>query len=73
MDKKNYSIHCRLLMFYVRHGMIVDRIRETFLFKQNKGLEKYRSFNTQKRILPRTNLEKDFFTPFSFSGKTEKC
>ena len=23
-DKQNYLIHCRMLIFYVRHGMVVD-------------------------------------------------
>ena len=24
-DKENYLIHCRMLNFYVRHGMIIDK------------------------------------------------
>ena len=48
-DKKNYLIHYRMLKVFVRHGMIVDKIHEIISFKQSKWLEKYISFNTQKR------------------------
>ena len=27
-DKKKYLIHCRMLKFYVRHGMLVEKIHE---------------------------------------------
>ena len=27
-DKKNYLIHYRMLKFYVRHGMIVDKVHD---------------------------------------------
>ena len=48
-DKKKYLIHYRMLKFYVRHGMIVEKIHEIISFKQNRWLEKYISFNTQNR------------------------
>ena len=31
-DKKNYLIHYRMLKFYVRHGMIVDKVHEIISF-----------------------------------------
>ena len=34
-DKKNILVHYRMLKFYVRHGMIVDKIHEIYSFKQN--------------------------------------
>ena len=60
-DKKKYLIHYRLLKFYVRHGMIVERIHEIISFKQTKWLESYISFNTQKRNKAKNDFEKDFF------------
>ena len=36
-DKKNYFILYRMLKFYVRHGMIVDKIHEIISFKQRSG------------------------------------
>ena len=48
-DEKNYLAHYRMLKFYVRHGMLVDKIHEIISFKQSNWLEKYINFNTQKR------------------------
>ena len=41
--------------------MIVEKIHEKISFKQSKGLEKYISFNTQKRNRAKNDFEKDFF------------
>ena len=60
-DKKRYLIHYRMLKFYVRHGMIVEKIHEIISFKQSKWLEGYISFNTQKRNKAKNDFEKDFF------------
>ena len=60
-DKRKYLIHYRMLKFYVRHGMIVEKIHEIISFKQSRWLEKYISFNTQKRNKAKNDLEKDFF------------
>ena len=40
--------------------MIVEKIQEIFSFKQSKWLEKYISFNTQKRNRAENDFEKDF-------------
>ena len=60
-DKKNYLVHYRMLKFYVRHGMVVDKIHEIISFKQSKWLEKYINFNTQKRNKAKNDFEKDFY------------
>ena len=60
-DKKKYLIHYRMLKFYIRHGMIVEKIHEIISFKQSKWLEGYISFNTQKRNKAKNDFEKDFF------------
>ena len=60
-DKKKYLIHYRMLKFYVRHGMIVEKIHEIISFKKSRWLEKNISFNTQKRNRAKKNFEKDFF------------
>ena len=38
-DKKNYLVHCRMLKFYVRHGMVVEKIHEIISFKLSKYLK----------------------------------
>ena len=60
-DKKKYLIHYRMLKFYVRHGMIVEKIHEIISFKQSRWLEKYISFNTQKRNEDKNDFGRDFF------------
>ena len=60
-DKKKYLIHYRMLKFYVRHGMVVEKNYEIISFKQSKWLEGYFSFNTQKRNKAKNDFEKDFF------------
>ena len=47
-DKKKYLIHYRMLKFYVRHGMVVEKTHETISFKQRKWLQKHICFNRKK-------------------------
>ena len=60
-DKKKYLIHYRMLKFYVRHGVVVEKIHEIISFKQSKWLESYISFNTQNRNIAKNDFENDFF------------
>ena len=71
-DKKNYLIHYRMLKFYVRHGMIVDKVHDIISFRQSRWLEKYINFNTQKRNQAVNDFEKDFYKLLNnaFYGKT---
>ena len=71
-DKKNYLIHYRMLKFYIRQGMIVDKVHEIISFKQSRWLEKYINFITQKRNQAVNDFEKDFYKLLNnaFYGKT---
>ena len=71
-DQKKYLIHYRMLKFYVRHGMVVDKIHERISFEQSNWLEKYINFNTQKRNQALNDFEKDFYKLLNnaFYGKT---
>ena len=70
--KKNYLVHYRMLKFYIRHGMIVDKVHEIRSINQSKWLEKYIKFNTQKRNQAVNDFEKYFYKLLSkaFYGKT---
>ena len=61
-----------MLNFYLRHGMVNDRIHEIISFKQSNWLEKYKNFNTQKRNQAKIDFEKDFYKLLNnaFHGKT---
>ena len=71
-NKKNYLVHYRMLKFYVRHGMIVEKVHNVISFKGSKWLEKYISFNTQKRNKAKNDFEKDFYELLlnAFYGKS---
>ena len=71
-DKKKYLIHYRMLKFYVRHGMVIDKVHEKIFFKQSKWLEKYKNFNTQKRNQAAIDFDKGFckLLKNAFYGKT---
>ena len=71
-DKKNYLVHSRMLKFYIRHGMIVDKVHDIISFRQSRWLEKYINFNTQKRNEAVNDFEKDFYKllNIAFYGKT---
>ena len=60
-DKKKCLIHYRMLKFYVRHGMVVDKVHETISCKQNKWLKKHLNYSTQKRNQAVNDFEKDFY------------
>ena len=60
-DEKRYLINYRMLKFYVGHGMVVGKVHEIISFKQSRYLEKFISFNTQKRNKAKIDFEKDFF------------
>ena len=59
-DRKKYLIHYRMLKFFRRLGIKVEKVHENISFKQSKWLEKCISFITQKRNRSRNDFEKDF-------------
>ena len=71
-DKKNYLTHYRMLKFYIRHGMIIDKVHNIISFKQSRWIEKYISYNTEKRNKAKNDFEKDFYKLLNhaFYGKT---
>ena len=71
-DKRNYLIHYRMLKFYIRHGMKINKVHSVISFKQSNWLEKYIDFNTQKRNQAVNDFEKDFYKLLNnaFYGKT---
>ena len=58
IDNKNYLIHYRLLEFYIRHGIVVEKVHEIISCRQSRWLEKSLNFNTQKwnRALKKTSI-----------------
>ena len=48
-DKNNFLRQNRMLKFFIRQRMIDDEVHENVTFKPSTRLEKYLSFDTQKR------------------------
>ena len=63
-----------MLKFYVRHGMIVEKVLEIISFGQSKWLEKHVNFNTQERNKAKNDFEEDFYKLLNnaICGKTIK-
>ena len=57
-------IHYRMLKFYVRHGMIVDKVHDVFLLGQSKWLKKSIFFTTQKRNQAVNDSKEDVYTNY---------
>ena len=71
-DIMNYFLHYRLLKFFVRYGMLVDKIHEILSFIRSKWLEKCINFNTQRLNRAKNEFEIDFYNLLknAFYGKT---
>ena len=71
-DKKNYVCHYENLKFYVKHGLVVDRVHRVCEFKQSKWLGVYIEKNTVMRKQADNDFEKAFFKLMSNAcfGKT---
>ena len=50
-----------MLKFYVRHGIIVEKIHGSISIKQSEWLEIYISFSTQKRKKAKIEFENHFY------------
>src|SRR5260363_433486 len=70
--RKNYVIHYLELQYYVKLGMIVDKIIEILFFDQTNWLAPYIAFNTEKQQGAKNAFKKDFFKLMNNSvyGKT---
>ena len=60
-DKPGYVVHFKLLQFYLRHGMVLQKIIRGLRFKQGSVFEKYISYNSSKRSLANVAFERDFY------------
>ena len=57
-NKKNCLFRYRMLNFFARHGMIMDKIHEKISFEQSMCLERYINFNPQRERKIKMNLRK---------------
>ena len=71
-NKTNYVVHYRNLQLYLPSRMKLTKIHRVQKFKQSDWMKKYIYFNTEKRMKPANDFEKDFFKLIinSVYGKT---
>ena len=71
-NKYNYVVHYRVLQFYLKHGLKINRVNRILSFKQKPWLREYISHNTNLRTKGKTDFEKDIWKLMnnSFFGKT---
>ena len=69
--RKNLN-HKRMLKFYTKHGMVVEKVHERISFTQSRWLKRDIEFNTLKRALGKIDFEKDLPKGMNcrFYGKT---
>ena len=60
-DKPGYVVHFKLLQFYLRHGMQLQKIVRGIKFRQGAIFEKYISYNSDKRSSTNIPFERDFY------------
>ena len=61
MDKNNYVVHIKALQFYLKKGMKLKKVHSGVKFKQRCWLKPWIDFNTEKRKVAKSDLEKDMF------------
>ena len=71
-DKKNYVVHYRNLLFYLKQGMKLKRVHRVLEFEQECWMEPYIRMNTEFRKNAKSDFEKNFYKLMNNSvfGKT---
>jgi len=71
-DKKKYVCHIRNLQYYLKKGVILEKIHRVIEFNQSNWMEPYIMFNTNQRKNAKNDFEKDFYKLMNNSvfGKT---
>jgi hypothetical protein len=59
-NKTEYVVHGRILQFYLRQGLRLDRIHQVVSFKQAAILEPYIQRNSKRRSTAANEFEKDY-------------
>jgi len=70
--RENYMVHCELLAFYLRRGLVLEKIHYAYVFEQDYTLREYVQNNIEKRRQTRSEVMKTLYKLLNNSlyGKT---
>ena len=71
-DKEKCLLHSRTLNFYVKHGILVEKVHDVSSFRARKWLKPYKDFFPDERAQAKFDFDKDLPKSMncSFYGKT---
>ena len=72
MNKTNYVVHYRTLQYYIKKGLVLEKINKVMSFTQKPWIKDYIDFNTKKRSQSKYKYEQDMYKKCNNSvyGKT---
>ena len=59
--KENYVLHIKILQYYLKQGLKINKINRVVQFKQKEWLKPWIDFNTEKRKKANSDFEKDMY------------
>ena len=60
-DREKYICHYRILQFYLKMGMVLEKVHRGVKFVQHRFLKPYIEYNSRRRSECRNSFEKDFY------------
>ena len=60
-DRKNYIVDCVTLHYYIKLGIVVEKIHKTLEYSQKPWLKPYIDINTKARQNAKSEFEKSFY------------
>ena len=60
-NRTHYIVHFAILKFYLKMGLILDKVHRVVKYKQRCWLKEYIDFNSQQRALASNEFEKSFY------------
>jgi hypothetical protein len=60
-DKYRYPVHFKILKFYLKMGMKLEKVHHVIRFRQKRWLKPYIDYNSKKRSQAANDFEKDYY------------
>ena len=73
LNKREYVVDFRCLKFYLAHGLKLGMVHKAIHYRQSNWMAKYIEVNQAKRVLAKTEFEKDFYKLMTNSVFVKTC